>query len=198
MAARAATSTEFVIKAPKLEYVVVTIEGLTPLIRNPWTDKGIEEMEWTQFGGVPRPREFRDREQEYLSRITKDQDGDYIFPSTGIKKALVAAGGRFADSKMTELRGLFSIPDENVKFQAKQVRRRRDVGVLRNGAPQTIYRPEFSGWTMRVPVLYNTGLLSRDQLVNLFLLAGTSVGIGAWRPERSGPFGQFKPTKVEE
>jgi hypothetical protein len=41
-------------------------------------------------------------------------------------------------------------------------------------------------------IQYNARAISQDQLLNLINLGGFSVGVGEWRPERSGDFGRFR------
>ena len=55
------------------------------------------------------------------------------------------------------------------------------------------YRPEFTNWRCKLIVRYNESAISPEQLWNLINVAGFSVGIGEWRPEKSGAgsFGMF-------
>ena len=45
------------------------------------------------------------------------------------------------------------------------------------------YRPMFQNWSMPIDVVYNANIISQEQVVNLFQVAGFAVGIGSWRPE---------------
>ena len=59
-------------------------------------------------------------------------------------------------------------------------------------APSTLsYRVEFIDWETELTVEFAPGILSPDQVVNLFNLAGFHTGVGSWRPENGGSHGQF-------
>lgn len=48
-----------------------------------------------------------------------------------------------------------------------------------------------------MPLAYNAGVIALEHVVSLFQLAGFSIGIGAWRPEKSGTFGRFVVDDVQ-
>ena len=76
---------------------------------------------------------------------------------------------------------------------------RTDTVKIDGGRTSTIaYRPQFWGWELDVPVVFNTNLVSEAQLLNLVQLAGFSIGIGDWRPERNGTFGTFSIKEVTQ
>ena len=58
------------------------------------------------------------------------------------------------------------------------------------------YRPMYEDWGMDVPIWINAGFVSPDQIVNLLNIAGFGVGIGDWRVEKKGTFGQFEVARV--
>jgi len=72
---------------------------------------------------------------------------------------------------------------------------REDVVRLANGNADLRYRAIYPNWRAKVPVVYNSRMLSRDQLLALIDAAGFGVGIGEWRPgapqSQSGQFGCF-------
>jgi hypothetical protein len=53
------------------------------------------------------------------------------------------------------------------------------------------YRPYFSGWSILLKITHNANVITQEQVVNLLNLAGFSVGIGDWRPEKDGNAGRF-------
>lgn len=184
------------IPAPRIEFVMVTIAGDAPLICHRMSEAAIEEMEAKQQGKAPEAKKPRDPEQEYqdsLYFIDRESDPPvYGFPAAGIKKALVTAGGRFAGATMTELRGAITVPGDLLEVRGSEPRRRKDVAVIGRGTRTPRYRMDFMPWEIDVPVKYNAGIISLEQLLNLFQHAGLSVGIGDWRLEnRNGQYGQF-------
>ena len=68
---------------------------------------------------------------------------------------------------------------------------RSDTVVLARGITSIAYRPMFMPWEIEVPIVFNAGMIRDAQILNLFNIAGFAVGIGAWRPECNGSFGQF-------
>lgn len=131
----------------------------------------------------------KDPEQDYLDSLYIHPDGGYGFPSIGVKAAAVSAA-RWADAKMTELRGAFHIPGELVKINGEP-RPREDMVRVGMGTADIRYRGEFPEWSTDIAVIANARAISVEQIVNLFNIAGFGVGIGEWRPEKDGQFGRF-------
>jgi hypothetical protein len=65
------------------------------------------------------------------------------------------------------------------------------VGKFPNKVADLRYRAEFKKWSCVLTIKYNARVLTQDQIINLLHLAGFAVGIGEWRPEKSGQFGMF-------
>lgn len=75
---------------------------------------------------------------------------------------------------------------------------REDVTRVGMGVADLRYRGQFDPWGARVRVEINTAVISAEQVVNLFALAGFAVGVGEWRPERDGGYGRFRIASAGE
>lgn len=192
--------TVITIPAIQLRRMTVTIEGITPLVTNRFREAALEDIERKQQGKARQAKAPRDPEVEFRGALHVINRNSYGFPATGIVKALVAAGGRFADGTMTILRGVLSIPADLVPIRGSEPEMRRDFVMLNGGkGPASVaYRPMFRKWEMDVPVVYMENMITDEQILNLFQLAGFSVGIGAWRRECKGTFGQFQIKGIVE
>ena len=60
------------------------------------------------------------------------------------------------------------------------------------GTADIRFRGEFNEWEALIPIRYNAGVLTAEQIVNLFQLGGFAVGIGEWRPEKGGVHGMYE------
>ena len=185
--------TERIIEIPqiRLQSMLVSIEGQTPLLTNRFGDRAVEMIEAKQQKKAKGAKEARIPQQEFEDALHVISNGVYGFPAVGIKKALVVAGGRFADEKMTHLRGLINIMGDLIPIKGSKPTMRRDTVRLQGGITSIAYRPMFNPWSMDIPVVFNAGLIGEAQILNLFQIAGFAVGFGAWRPECNGVFGQF-------
>ncbi len=177
----------------RLTKMIVTIQGETPLITHRFGDRALAEISAKQQKKAKLAKEARNPEAEFRDALyaIDVQKGVYGFPASGIKKALVYAGGRFADEQMTVLRGLLNVQGDKLAVRGSAPRMREDPVRLSGGIMSIAYRPEFDPWEIDVPVVFNSGLIGEAQVVNLFQIAGFSVGIGDWRPEKNGTFGTF-------
>jgi hypothetical protein len=175
----------------KLRRMVVGIRGETPLIVNRFGERKRKTIEDKQQKKARGAREPRVPEEEFQDALHVIRDETYGFPAAGIKKALVVAGGRFADEKMTHLRGIINPVGDLIEIRAPAPSMRSDTVRLRDGTASIAYRPQFFPWAMDVPVVYNSDLIGEAQILNLFQIAGFAVGIGCWRPESNGVYGQF-------
>lgn len=185
---------EKIIEIPEIQLgqMVVTIQGATPLLTNKFGEKARQKIEDKQQKKAKGPKEARVPEEEFKDACHRMADGEgYGFPAVGIKKALVVAGGRFADEKMTHLRGVINIMGDLIEIKAGEPKMRSDTVRLQGGVTSIAYRPMFMPWEMEIPVVFNSAIIGEAQILNLFQIAGFAVGIGAWRPECNGVFGQF-------
>ena len=111
-------------------------------------------------------------------------------PLTAFKKAAVAAC-RSTNFKMTEMKqALFVMGVDHKELALIESDRpmlvRSDCVRLKNGQPYESFRPSWPNWSCRFAVEYNADVLNAADVVNLFHLAGKSVGVGEGRPEKGG------------
>lgn len=175
----------------RLSKMVVAIEGQTPLLTNRFGEKARRSIEDKQQKKAKGAKEARVPEEEFKDACHRIADGSYGFPAVGIKKALVVAGGRFADEKMTHLRGVINVVGDMIPIIAPPPTMRSDTVRLQGGVTSIAYRPQFMPWSMDIPIRFNASIIGEGQILNLFQIAGFAVGFGAWRPECNGVFGQF-------
>ena len=68
------------------------------------------------------------------------------------------------------------------------------VVVQRNRIPRT--RAKFDEWAVTFTVEADEELVDQHQLEEWFTLAGRRIGLGDWRPEKSGDYGRFTVTEI--
>lgn len=176
--------------------------------------------------GVRDPEaEFNAARYQFKHPVTgKIVDG---FPACGIKRAMVDACSFVEGVTKVVARGAFHVnpgqelvPIECVKpskGQSKVKKGKHGVEIYENydpqqredmvrvggkgpgtGAADLRYRPEYPiGWSIPIEVRYNTKVVSAEQVVNLLNLAGFSIGLGEWRPQKDGDWGMFSVTADE-
>ena len=113
-----------------LQRMVVSIVGTTPLLTNRFSEAAIAAIEDKQQKKARLAKEARDPEAEFKAAAHEIAPGVYGFPGVGIRKALVAAGGRFADEQMTHLRGAINVLSDLIPIDAP---RRRPCEATRFG-----------------------------------------------------------------
>ena len=76
------------------------------------------------------------------------------------------------------------------KKEMKDVRWGKTSGMTK--APRKIIRPKFIDWSCKLELTYNSEVISAEQVINLLNWAGFHMGIGGFRPQCSGIFGQYE------
>lgn len=195
----AATKTkqdEVPILKPAIRTISVPITGLSSLICHNWADKAKKMMIDKQTMQAKAGRAAKVPEEDFRASLYPLKDGGYGFPASAFKNAMVRAG-TYTNDKMTYLRGAFYVVGDYVKIEAEP-EPREDMVRVANGAADVRYRGEFpEGWTAVLNIQYNATSISAAQVVNLASVAGFSVGIGDWRPEKDGSHGRFAVTPGE-
>jgi len=191
--AKTDTKTEVVALAPlEIKAMKLKLVGDAPLICHAWSQKAKQEMLDKQMGkaGAAKKKKAKDPEQDFKDSLYVHPDGGHGFPAVAFKAAAVSAC-RQGSLKMTVVRGAFHVVGELVKIDGKPTMR-EDMVRVGSGVADIRYRGEFKTWSCELVIRYNN-TLSAEQIVSLFEVAGFSVGIGEWRPEKSptGGYGLF-------
>jgi hypothetical protein len=104
--------------------------------------------------------------------------------------AVVTAANDAGIQKVLARRAFHVVGGELVKIEGEPTMR-TDRVTIGMGTTDIRYRAEFKEWAADVPIVFNEGVISLEQLVNLFSIAGFGVGVGEWRPERDGIHGTW-------
>ena len=191
----------------------IRVEGTTDLIVHKFAEKARREMLDKQQLKATKKKEAKNPAADYrgamyiLDGDPEDDQSDedvwepigsakcsakHGFPAAALRLAMIR-GVKACGGVMTDARTAFNIEavDNLVPIEFEGVRCVEDVVRLNGKSADLRHRPYYSGWSATLPVMFNASLMSIDQIVNVLRLAGMSVGVGEWRPEKNGSFGTF-------
>lgn len=120
-------------------------------------------------------------------------------PLTGFKNAAISAC-RTSTYKMTHMRQILFLssledPDYAVIESPTPPVMRNDIVRLANGNPMVRFRGAWEKWSVKFRCEFNSAVFTAEEVVNLFHLAGLSVGVCEGRPEKSAlGWGRFRVT----
>jgi hypothetical protein len=155
-----------------------------------WLDPSLKP----EFTFIEKENRWEFDEEEYKRIMTTAKFGVKL---TAFKRAVVSAC-RSTNFKMTEMRqAVFVMGVEHKELaliESDQPMVVRSDGVrLQNKQPYERFRPSWPNWSCRLAVEYNADVFRAADVVNLFQLAGKSVGVGEGRPEKGGDdWGRFR------
>lgn len=183
--------------------------GRSPLLMNRMTEESLHGLR--KPGGkkpktAPRPELPRD---EAIPKLytTHDKKKRPYLPTENIFSCLVCAGQmvrldgkrQISTAKSTILPSFITIvepyvllvdPDDGESEPAWEVDMRQ--GRNPNGGEAVcIVRPRFDRWAFRLTVDIDDREIAEAVIRELFDKAGARIGLGDFRPQRRGPFGQF-------
>ncbi len=168
----------------------VTLIGDSPLICHKWSDKAKQMMLDKQMKKAAPKKEAKDPHQDYLDSLYPYPEGGYGFPVVAFKAAAVDACSYVDGITKVSARGAFHVIGELAKIEGEP-RMREDMVRIGMGTADIRYRGEFPTWRTTLAVRYNTAVLSVEQIINLFNIAGFAVGVGEWRPQKDGSYGMY-------
>lgn len=180
----------------QIETVSIQVQGISPLIVHAWSEKARKMILDKQMKQNAKGKEAKDPKQDYEDSLYRLDDGSgYGFPVIAFKAAAVRAGTDLG-LKMTDLRRAFHLRGTMAPIVGEP-RMREDMVRVGAGTADIRYRGEFPEWSAELTADYKPTAISREQLQALFEEAGFSVGVGEWRPEKSGSYGRFTVTGLE-
>jgi hypothetical protein len=157
-------------------------------------------------------------EDEAAAKIHMNADGHPCIPKEMLMACLINAGvfirldqkRQLSTKESSLLPGLLTLEGDNFPLLLPGTEDesnwgyaswRHDIHQGKNpngGEAVCIVRPLFEKWAIHFTALLDTRELPADTYLRLFTLAGTRVGMGDFRPQRKGIFGQFCVTRWEE
>lgn len=183
------------IPKPEIKELKITVRGTSGLIMHKWSEKAKKEMLAKQQKKASKGRAERNPKKDYENSIYYLPDGRYGFPAVAFKSAAVRAAKQ-CDIPMTDARVFFHVQGAKGSPDMVEItgtpQMREDIVRLNGKTADLRYRAEFPKWKSIFNVKYNAGVISEEQIINLFQIAGFSVGVGEWRPEKNGQFGTFE------
>jgi hypothetical protein len=186
-----ASAREVVIKQPEQKRIVIEVEGVTPLIQNKFSQKAIEEM-LRKHMGISVQRERKKPRELLEAACIRNVKGDIVIPPVAFKSAMCSAADGLKNIKMAQIKRRILVEGEGVPITYRERIDRMDMvrtsGMTR--APDVRFRPSFYGWKARLSIRF-TDVMSVETVLDLLARAG-GLGVGEWRTERGGTFGQFR------
>jgi len=198
------------LKAVEFKEITLKIKGVSPLLVHNWDEKVKQEMLDKQMGKAKtKKHDIKNPVRDFIESLywlegkpaepTEEAFEEAIkngarfgFPSVGLKASVVSAGYRAGVMKdKVSTNGAFYIKGEFVEIKGTP-HMREDMVRVGMGTADIRFRGEFNEWEALIPIRYNAGVLTAEQIVNLFQLGGFAVGIGEWRPEKGGVHGMYE------
>lgn len=195
----APTGVSIVIPQIDLSVLSLTLEGISPLICHRFGTKARAMMLAKQKGEAQQAKEKKDPQKDFEESLYIE-NGKYVFPVTAFKKAAISACtslGKTVLSKTLASQSHHVLGTWTEIHGSKPVMR-EDIVRLQRTTADIRFRGEFHEWSVQVKILFNKRVITKDQIVNLYNLAGFAVGVGEWRPEKSGQSGMFKVVRASE
>ena len=190
---KATQQTQVTIPPMNLQTLEIVLVGDSSLISHAWAEKAKKMMLDKQMKKAQQSKEAKVPDDDFAAARYITADGRDGFPAAGIKKA-IANAFRFSDGmKKVEINGALHVQPgtELLPIDGPPPVMREDTVKISMGKTDIRFRPEYRDWSMEFDIVFNGRAISPEQIVNLVNIAGFGIGIGEWRPERSGQFGMF-------
>lgn len=198
---------DIVIPELRIGVIPLLVVGTTALIVHAISAKNKEQIAAKQQKRATT-RTARNPRQEYLDCFymvkgkPEAKGCVYGFPAAGFRQAFISACRQVPDLTMAGTQGCFHIIGEKgtnlVRLTDYSDPHMVEDTVTLSGAGRPLdmrYRPYFDKWSARLNIHFNESVISVEQIINLARIAGFHVGVGDYRPEKSGSNGMFEPSR---
>jgi len=195
----------------KVVQIQIPIIGTSGLLCHAWSKKAIDQMARKQSQidsgnakSKAAKREPKIPEDEFRGSLYGPLEfgrhkGKYWFPATAFKRACATA----SLSMGADISKSFVLQSFHIRGEAEG-----GMGCVLEGTPEMVqhmvkipypanvadirYRGMFYAWSTMLDITFNEAMVSESTIVEILNVAGFGVGIGEWRPEKGGIYGQFK------
>lgn len=180
--------------------IKITINGITPLICNKFTDKAaLAATSGISSNNRGEPLTPHEQAEEKLYMDKKKA----CIPQPNILASIIE-GGRFHKIKNRsvttmqksmipscfDIKGIM-LPIKTKGWEVDE----RPVRIPATGGRILAYRPKFNDWQLEFDATLDTDIISVNLMREIIDDAGKRIGLGDYRPDRKGPFGKYKVNK---
>ena len=191
----------------------ITLRGISPLVcRNGAAGLDNRSAANIEKGEITRKKtsdrtevdELRLRELECLTTLYLDEGGAPTFPAAAFRASIEKAarklrhGPKVREGLVVEAVERFDY-DHSLGTTAEELARNCQftAGVRVGGSRLLRTRARFDQWAATILVEVDPELIDRDQLLRWLDIGGRRVGVGDWRPEKSGQYGRYEVEDIE-
>jgi hypothetical protein len=181
------------LKPLQKEVIKVKIVGTTPLLMNKMDMQVVENIN-AKKSLKTTTKDSRDERDKVQDKIHHCADGTIGIPVAGFLKGMVECApyidGLDKKRVMTSIRLQGEIVQ--LKYSKQTVHETWGRTSGQNKTPMLIVRPRFHDWSVTLEILFNKSNISPEHIINVLNWAGFQMGVGAWRPQNGGTFGQYE------
>ena len=187
--------------------MTLDLEGTSEYLSHKFAESNMEKIEKKQKKQAT-VRELRDYDVELEESMhvvvgnekKKPTDGKYGIPAISFKNSAVAAISQgITGLTKVQARGAFFVYSETggdiIPAKCKKFvmdKRTVNVGGFGKGSRDIRIRGKFQDWSCTLRIEFNKNVVSPEQIIKLFDIAGFSVGVGDYRPQMNGMYGRFR------
>lgn len=183
----------------RLLRIEVTCKGITPLLINRVTEEVLLKIRDRIKDPKTAPR-GTPREEAAKKLYCDESRKQFFLPPQMLYSALVSAGvyvrlegkRQVSTAKSTALPSFMSLEDSQLNLKTPgwepDIRQGRNPN---GGELVVVCRPRFDMWEFCVRIAVDTRVIAEEKIRELFDLAGRRCGLGDFRPNRKGIYGQF-------
>lgn len=182
--------------------IEVTIEGVSPLLLNNFTDAAAMAA-----SGGSRPSSIGDKgtpHEQATSKLYLGLDGKtLVVPQPNLLRCIIDGGIFFKSGRSKVTTAKTSLIPACVSILAVEIPilhrdpwsvDTRAVRIPSTGGRVLCYRPVFDDWKLSFRVDLDTDIMTAKLLREIIDASGKRIGLGDFRPACKGPFGKFVVT----
>ena len=192
----------------------IKISGTSPLITHNGaagldtrSAANIEKAQIAKKRGSNRTEadEDRLRELDCLTSLYLDGSGAATFPEAALRANIEGAARKFKqgpqvrEGLIVERVEAFDYDRETLGSTAAELAKSAQftVGVVVQRSRVLRTRAMFDTWAITFTVEVDAELVDQQQLLTWLDVGGRRLGLGDWRPERSGHYGRYEVTEID-
>lgn len=184
----------------------LTIEGLSPLLIHAYNpDFGVEQKVEIK----KKEKDYGTPREQVEKCLYLDKDGQVWVPTSWIKGALISCASDYKlpgsrKSLKSVIGGVFIPVQEKMYFDPPLYKQNieidsRPVAIQSSSSKIMRHRGRVENpWRLSCEVRIITKIVPAEQVLELLNDVGLRAGIGDFRPNRQGSFGQFQVVKWEK